>query len=154
VSLHDPINGSDTKWSYKAVHLISETTEDDLTELFSSVSPDVLIVDEMQFFADWIVDFVRNIQSCNNTEVYCAGLDQTAWREPFGPTPDLLALSDRVEKLRADCFRADCSHKAQFTQLIKPQVDSEGDSRIIVGGQEKYEARCGHCWQHPDEIIA
>ncbi|PSO45730.1 MAG: hypothetical protein BRC25_01190 [Parcubacteria group bacterium SW_6_46_9] len=153
-SLHDPINGSDTEWSYEAVHLISETTEDDLTKLFSSVSPDVLIIDEIQFFADWIVDFVRDIQSSNSTEVYLAGLDQTAWREPFGPTPDLLALADHIEKLHADCFVTDCPRKARFTQLIKPQESSEDDSRIIVGGQEKYEARCGHCWQHPDEITA
>lgn len=151
-SLHDPINGDDTQWSYEDVQLVSEADNNDLVDLYKGESPDVLIIDEVQFFDNWLVDFIRTVQQGNGTEVYLAGLDQTAWREPFGPTPQLLALADNVEKLRADCFVSNCSRKARFTQLRNVPEGESNDSRIIVGGQETYEARCGHCWVHPDKL--
>jgi len=153
-SLHDPINEEDTEWSYQAVQLISESKKHDLTNLFSDTNPDVLIIDEIQFFDNWIVNFIRNVQKKNATEVYVSGLDQTAWREPFAPTPKLLALADYVKKLQADCFVSNCSRKARFTQLTEPTESKNGDSRIIVGGQETYQARCGNCWQHPDTVTS
>jgi thymidine kinase len=153
-SLHDPVNGKGTEWSYGAVRLVSESEKAGLRDLYANTSPDVLIIDEVQFFDDWIVDFIRTVQKENSTEVYISGLDQTAWREPFAPTPDLLALADHVKKLQADCFVSDCSRKARFTQLTEPKEGKSDDSRIIVGGQETYQARCGNCWQHPDKVTS
>jgi thymidine kinase len=148
--LHDPLNGEGTKRSFADVHLVSESEPDDLEQLLTDEKPDVFIADEVQFFAEWFVDFVSRLQLSGTTEIYLGGLDLDAWGNSFGHTHDLLALADRVEKLTADCFVDDCHRKANRTQLIDPEVADS--SPVAVGGKEMYEARCSVCWAHPDEL--
>lgn len=148
--LHDPVNGESTKRSYGNVHLVDESEPGELQILFSEQQPDVFVVDEVQFFDKWFVDFVRALQSDESVDIYLAGLDLDAWGESFGYTHDLLALANTVEKMTADCFVSDCSRKANRTQLTDPSI-AEG-SPIAVGGKETYEARCSNCWVHPDAL--
>jgi thymidine kinase len=101
----------------------------------------VVGLDEVQFFdREWIVSFVNGLQR-NGIRVVCAGLDQNTFGEPFGPTPDLLALADEVVKLKAIC--TSCKKDANRTYREQPYSDGKA---VEVGGASLYEPRCTDCW--------
>jgi thymidine kinase len=121
-----------------AAHAIKNGAE--LTSLVQQIRPDVIGVDEAQFFGE---EFSRLLAAiARHVDVYVAGLDLDAWAKPFGPMPQLLAIADRVEKFTANCFQ--CGQDARFTQKIG------GSAGLIeVGADDLYEARCGDCWTPP-----
>ena len=111
-----------------------------LAALVTELAPDVIGVDEAQFFDEDVSVALGAI--AKDLEVYVAGLDLDAWAKPFGPMPQLLAIADRVEKFTANCFQ--CGQDARFTQKIGGSA-----GRIEVGADDLYEARCGACWTPP-----
>jgi thymidine kinase len=111
-----------------------------LTTLVEELKPDVIGVDEAQFFGEEFSVALAGM--ARDIEVYVAGLDLDAWARPFGPMPHLLAIADRVEKFTANCFQ--CGQDARFTQKIGGSA-----GRIEVGADDLYEARCGDCWTPP-----
>jgi thymidine kinase len=141
------------KHASMAAHPIK--TVEQLGALIRKIDPDIIGVDEAQFFDgefSVVLDTIAHkpggriagavIQ--RNLEVYVAGLDLDAWARPFGPMPDLLAVADRVEKFTANCFQ--CGQDARFTQKIGGSA-----GRIEVGADELYEARCVGCWTPPTQ---
>jgi thymidine kinase len=130
----------------------------DLGPLIQQLDPDVVGVDEAQFFDEAIgrvLDviahqsahhddgLVGDVRIARSLEVYVAGLDLDAWARPFGPMPNILAFADRVEKFTANCFQ--CGQDARLTQKI-----GGSGGRIEVGADDLYEARCVDCWTPPD----
>jgi len=111
-----------------------------LIDLIAEISPDVIGIDEAQFFSDEFTGALAGIGG--GVDIYIAGLDLDAWAKPFGPMPQLLAIADRVEKFMANCFQ--CGQDARFTQKI-----GGSGGRIEVGADDLYEARCGACWTPP-----
>ncbi|HXD74517.1 MAG TPA: hypothetical protein VN628_12305 [Vicinamibacterales bacterium] len=126
------------KHASMAAYPIKSTAE--LCELVSQIRPDVIGVDEAQFFGEDFSTALAGI--ARDIDVYVAGLDLDAWARPFGPMPQLLAVADRVEKFTANCFQ--CGQDARFTQKIGGSA-----GRIEVGADDLYEARCGDCWTTP-----
>ena len=126
------------KHAAMAAHAIRDAAE--LSALVREIRPDVIGVDEAQFFGE---DFSGALAAiARDVDVYVAGLDLDAWAKPFGPMPQLLAIADRVEKFTANCFQ--CGQDARFTQKIGGSA-----GRIEVGADDLYEARCGECWTPP-----
>jgi thymidine kinase len=114
-------------------------------EIFSYLKskPDVVAVDEVQFFDDSVVDVVQDLAD-QGIRVICAGLDLDFRGRPFGPTPMLMAVAEYVTKLQAICLR--CGGAASRTQrLIDGRPANEDEPVIRVGAAEQYEARCRHC---------
>lgn len=98
----------------------------------------VFCFDEVQFFHSSLVDVVMRL-SDRGADVYWAGLDMDARRIPFGPVPQLMAISDEVHRLRAVCTV--CGGPATLTHK------KTGDGRQIdVGAADKYTALCHPCW--------
>jgi len=139
------------KHASMAAHSIKSAL--DLGALIRELDPDVIGVDEAQFFDEAIsrvLDIVAHrpdgrigeISIPRSVEVYVAGLDLDAWARPFGPMPNLLAVADRVEKFTANCFQ--CGQDARLTQKI-----GGSGGRIEVGADDLYEARCVTCWTPP-----
>jgi thymidine kinase len=97
-----------------------------------------IVLDEAQFLTlDAVPLILESVR--NGAYVLLAGLDLTSRGEPFGPMPALLALADRVVKLRARCvvcgrMGANRSHRV---------VDNS--QTVLVGGAEAYEPRCLAC---------
>ena len=107
----------------------------------------VVAIDEVQFF-DWAIADVCSALADQGKRVIVAGLDQDFRGEPFGPMPLLMALAERVDKLQAICVI--CGASASRTQrLIDSRPARYDDPVILVGGSERYEARCRDCHQVP-----
>lgn len=102
---------------------------------------DIVAIDEMQFFDPdplvWTIETLAN----NDTTVIISGLDRDFRGETFETTERVLARAERVDKLSAVC--AECGAVATRTQRLVDGEPAPYDSeRVVVGGQEQYEARC------------
>ena len=105
----------------------------------------VIGIDEAQFFSAELCIVIQELIDTGK-KVIVSGLDLDFRGIPFGCIPPLLALADRVIKLKAVCII--CGEDAQFTQRVvdgKPAKFS--DPIIMVGADERYQARCRGCYQ-------
>lgn len=104
----------------------------------------VVGLDEVQFFAPEIITIICLLVD-KGLRVICAGLDLDFRGIPFGSMPTLLAIADEVTKFQAICTK--CSSNAHFTQRLVNNMPAKfNDPIIMVGAQEKYEARCRNCY--------
>jgi thymidine kinase len=109
-----------------------------LSMLDLSRLPDVIGVDEAQFFDEAIIDAVDRLAN-HGARVICAGLDQDYLGKPFGPMAALLSVAEFVTKLQAVCSR--CGAPACRSQRL---AATEG--QLFVGGASDYEPRCRRCF--------
>ncbi len=100
--------------------------------------PDVVGIDEAQFFDDAIVEAANKLAD-RGIRVICAGLDQDYRGRPFGPMPALMSVAEYVTKLQAVCSR--CVAAACRSQRL---IGMEG--QLFVGGGADYEPRCRRCF--------
>lgn len=130
-------------------HLISCDNPEKILELSNGY--DVICIDEVQFFDGSITDIIRNILSSdNNVAIIVAGLNQNYRGEVFGSMGELLAMSDSNTRLYAVCHK--CGEPiATKTQRLKSDGSpaSYNEPLVVVGAQDKYEARCCRCYQKP-----
>jgi thymidine kinase len=118
-------------------------------QLRKAIDPDatVVAIDEGQFFDVGLVDLCNELAD-RGVRVVVAGLDTDFRGEPFGPMPQLMARSERVDKLQAICVV--CGGLASRTQrLINGKPAAYDDPVILVGAHENYEARCRGCSEVP-----
>lgn len=114
-------------------------------EIPSLVDEDTMVIaiDEAQFFDEKLVDVCVHLAD-QNKRVICAGLDMDFRGIPFGPMPQLMAVAEFVDKIQAICVV--CGNPATRTQrLIDGEPAGMDDPVVLVGAQEKYEARCRKC---------
>lgn len=108
---------------------------------FTGTVPDVVGIDEGQFFGESLVPAVEALLS-RGVRVIVSGLDLNSQGKPFEPMPTLLAMADEVVKLRAVC--AQCLKEASRSYLYATVTPSQDG--ILVGGAESYEPRCFACF--------
>lgn len=115
---------------------IQATPLQSVHDLWSCLEPDTQVVgfDEGQFLTMDLVPVCRDLVA-RGVRVIVAGLDMDWRAQPFEPIPTLMALAEEVTKHRAICTR--CGELAAYTQKI-----GGSDSKIEVGSQDFYEARC------------
>ena len=65
-------------------------------------NPDIVAIDEAQFFTDNLSN-VCNILASKGIRVIVAGLDMDFLGNPFGEIPKLLAIAEHVTKVHAIC---------------------------------------------------
>jgi thymidine kinase len=106
---------------------------------------DVIGIDEAQFFDSRLVGVCEDL-AASGLSVICAGLDRDYRGLPFGPMPELLSIADRVTKLQAVCVQ--CGGDATLSQrLVDGAPAPFDDATVVVGGAERYEARCRGCFE-------
>lgn len=122
-------------------------------EIFNHLKPEhrVVALDEAQFLPKEVFEVIQKLIS-RGVRVLAAGLDTDFRGEPFGIVPELMAEADSVTKLSAVCVR--CGEPAIRTQrLIAGQPAPYESPRIVVGGDELYEARCRVCHECPQACL-
>ena len=132
----------------------SVTTAATIPAIVSEVDPDVVGIEEVEFFDNGIADVVDRLAD-EGRQVILTGLDRDFRGWPFGPMPRLLIVADEVLKLTAICVR--CKGVATRTQRLINGRPAPADSpTIVVGGlndpsgkPESYEARCRQCHEVP-----
>ncbi len=98
----------------------------------------VVAIDEAQFFDRGIVEAVNELADAGH-RVIIAGLDQDYLGRPFPPMNDLMAIAEEVMKVRAVCQQ--CGRDACRSQRLMATGGT-----VLVGGADKYEARCRTCF--------
>jgi len=104
-----------------------------------------VFIDEVQFFTSDILDVILEI-SKKGINVFTCGLNQTFEGKPF-PFKDkkdhigtLMALSDYLIHLDAVCNN--CGEAATKTYRLGASKET-----VVLGGTEKYQARCTKCFK-------
>ena len=100
--------------------------------------PDVVAIDEAQFFAD---DLSITCNSLANLgiRVIVAGLDMDFKGNPFGYMPQLLSISDHITKVHAICV--DCGNIANYSFRT-----SNNQELVSLGEKNNYKALCRRCF--------
>jgi thymidine kinase len=122
---------------------------DSASEIIRQVRPDteIVAIDEAQFLDEGIVQVVTTLAN-RGVRVILAGTDTDFRGEPFGAMGELMAIAEKVDKLRAICVV--CGDEACRNQRLVDGRPAKYDSpTIMVGGRESYEARCRHCHRVP-----
>ena len=111
----------------------------------------VIAIDEAQFLDEGVIPLVTSLAS-RGRRVILAGTDTDFRGEPFGCMPQLMAISEVVDKLHAICVL--CGGPASRNQrLIEGQPAPYASPQIMVGGTESYEARCRMCFSAPKKDV-
>lgn len=105
-----------------------------------SVTEDVILINEGQFFDDLYI-WVKKMVEHSNKKVYVCGLDGDSNRKRFGQMLDLIPISDKVTKLRSLCSICRNGTKAPFTLRT---MNSE--EQILIGSDDCYKPVCRSCY--------
>lgn len=112
----------------------SEVIENAEEILEKSFDVEIIGIDEAQFFDNNLVQVCQSLAD-SGKRVIVAGLDQDYKAIPFEPIPQLLAIAEYITKTMAICVI--CGAPANRTQRV-----SKSSDRVLVGGENYYEARC------------
>lgn len=104
----------------------------ELIKFIGENEPDVLVIDEFQFFSSY--EFIDLLQetSDNGIEIIVSGLALDSDRNPFGLMPQLLAISDDVIKLSAPCECKNCVRKGIYTFADFEKGEDNVESEVNV----------------------
>lgn len=123
-------------------------TSPELFRLLEEHRPDLLAIDEAQFFEPWIVDALMTIRDKRDgpfIRIIVAGLDMDYRRRPFGSMPQIMAIADAgVDKLPGVCMKCG-AERAEYTQLLHATTSSI----ILIGNTESYAVHCLACHTIP-----
>ena len=109
-------------------------------EIFDHVKDiNVIGIDEAQFFDDKLPDVCQKL-ALKGARVIVAGLDMDFKGRPFGPMPNLLAISEYITKVHAICPH--CGNLATHSYRLSSETDT-----VVLGEKDKYEPRCRVCYE-------
>ena len=92
---------------------------------------DVVALDEAQFFDDQIVSVCNKIAN-SGIRVIVAGLDMDYLGNPFGPMPNLMAISEYVTKVHAVCKESGNIANYSYRKNEKKDI-------VLIGEKSEYE---------------
>ena len=92
---------------------------------------DVVAIDEAQFFDSEIINVCNSIAN-NGIRVIVAGLDMDYLGNPFGPMPNLMAISEYVTKVHAVCKKSGNVANYSYRKNKKKDI-------VVIGEKDKYE---------------
>ena len=107
-------------------------------ELLSLKKYKVIIIDEVQFISEELVDEI--VKLSDDRIVICAGLNMSFKRTPFKTTANLMALADEIQILKGTCGKCKTKSSTYISYKINP------DNNVIdVGNEDKYIPLCKNC---------
>lgn len=130
--------------SHDANSILSIPVENSTKILNLADGVSVVGIDEAQFFDDQLTEVCQQL-ALRGLRVIVAGLDMDFRGKPFGPIPNLLAVAEYITKVHAICQH--CGNLATHSYRL-----SEEESTVVLGEQDRYEARCRTCY-HMGNIL-
>lgn len=147
---NEEVMGTHDRESFPArkVTRLSEVFDDD--EELRTAS--CVVVDEGQFFDDLAAQIWHWAFELHK-DVIVGALNSTFQRRPFDTVSPLYAMAASIQHLTAVCVC--CGQDAPFTKRLPPatpddDADADANAIVLVGGAERYEARCGRCFDASD----
>jgi thymidine kinase len=134
----------DNRYSEKKVvshderSIVSTPVDNAASILMLAAGVDVVGIDEAQFFDKSLIE-VCNKLADSGIRVLVAGLDMDFTGKPFGPIPDLLAISEYITKVHAICMKCGCLAHYSYRKSAESQV-------LLLGEKDKYEPLCRNCY--------
>ena len=120
-------------------NFINSTVVRDSYEILEKVdNPDVVAIDEAQFFTDDI-SITCNKLANTGIRVIVSALDMDFLGRPFGYIPKLLAISEHVTKTHAICI--DCGNIANYSFRM-----SDNKEIFSLGEKNNYKPLCRRCY--------
>lgn len=116
----------------------STPVDNSMSILLLSSNSEVIGIDEAQFFDNNLVDVCNELAE-RGVRVIVAGLDMDYQGKPFGPMPNLCAISDDVTKVHAICVK--CGALAYVSHR---KVDNS--HQVMLGEVNEYEPLCRVCY--------
>ena len=115
-----------------------------ISSIMRSFEYDVVLIDEAQFFSPRICNGVWWLIS-QGIKVYASGLDLNYLGDGFETMNELMAMADKVNKLKGICEK--CGSDSIITGK-KSFIEDEEDSGNIIdlGSEDKYIPLCRSCW--------
>lgn len=108
-------------------------------ENYSGEHYDCIIVDEVQFLSESIIDRLSDLVDEHNITVICYGLRTDFQSHLFPGAKRLMELADDIEQIKTICW---CGKRAHFNARIQnEQMVTEG-ALVQLGGNESYTALC------------
>ena len=130
--------------SHDANSILSIPVESSTKILTLSEGVSVVGIDEAQFFDENLPEVCQQL-ALRGLRVIVAGLDMDFRGQPFGPIPNLLSVAEYITKVHAICQH--CGNLATHSYRL-----SDEDSTVVLGEQDRYEARCRTCY-HMGNIL-
>lgn len=124
--------------SHDGESIRSTPVENSMSILLLSSNSEVIGIDEAQFFDQNLVNVCNELAE-RGVRVIIAGLDMDYTGKPFGPMPQLCAISDDVTKVHAICMR--CGALAYVSH--RKVNDSH---QVMLGEVNEYEPLCRQCY--------
>lgn len=111
---------------------------DSLNEIIEHINEGIktIFVDEVQLLKGDVA-VLTSLSVEKDIDIYLAGLNMTSEQEPFLIMPDVLAISDEIQNIKASCY--DCGRDANYTYFVG------GKDKVIVVGDENYIPLCAKC---------
>jgi thymidine kinase len=119
----------------------------DISEYLDSKT-NIIALDEVHFFKSSVSEAIYTCTDLANEgyKLIISGIDQDFRGEPIHPLADLLAIAEKITKLKAYC--SVCGEPAHQSQrLINNQPAPYDSPTIQIGAKELYEPRCRKCHQ-------
>lgn len=118
-------------------------THQQLKGLVNPAEYDVVLIDEVQFFTKRIVNSIWWLLS-EGIKVYASGLDMDFLGDGFETTKELMAVADKVNKLKAVC--EECGEDAVLTGKRALYDDGYSADVVQLGAKETYKPLCRKCY--------
>lgn len=115
-------------------------------DLFGQDKYDVVIVDEAQFLTEKQVEELRDLTRC--VPVFCFGLLTNFQSKLFEGSKRLIELADSITEIKTICK---CGHKANFNARLRNGKVVYDGPEVLIGADEKYEAKCWWCYSQSKE---
>ena len=135
-SVFDTRCGDEIKTHSSETHSAIKTESLCKIDLDYNKLPDVIAIDEAQFFPD-LYAFIVKMEKFR-IMIIVAGLVGDFKRNNFGEIHRIIPLCDSVTKLSSMCSLCNDGTKASFTKRLQNNVDLQ----LCVGSHDKYTAVC------------
>lgn len=127
------------------VKALSIAATESLSNIIKPKTVDVVLIDEAQFFDKGICNSIWWLTS-QGIRVYTSGLDLNYLGDGFETMNELMAMADKVNKLKGVCRHCGNDSVVTGKKGFGAEDDSVESKIIELGSEDKYIPLCRSCW--------